>query len=328
VALEGPLLLEPVIDLDEASCFPLDVNETAILFASSSLHVAPDVYISGSDGADSQRLTDLNGERYGEPRFRVHELSFDGADGTPVEGWYLEPLHRTAPHPTLLHVHGGPFAGQGHIFSFEDHLAVDAGYGMLLVNYRGSSGYGERFAAQIVGHYGEHDHSDLVRAVDHVVELGLADPDALGCYGVSSGGFETVWMVTHTNRFKAAVAEALADRYFALAADIYGLMPTLAGSPVGVGVEAMSAYVTKSLIPRAADCTTPLLIIVNEHDRRCPTQGSDALYNVLKLHGAEVEMLRMPGAYHESGASELGSPRTRVAQNEALIAWMSDHLNV
>ena len=84
-------------------------------------------------------------------------------------------------------------------------MLAGAGYAVLLINYRGSLGYGNAFMAAINGRMGELEFADLMAGVDHCIELGLTDPERLGVCGSSYGGYLTCWAVSHTDRFKAAV---------------------------------------------------------------------------------------------------------------------------
>jgi len=86
-------------------------------------------------------------------------------------------------------------------------LLCGAGYGVLIVNQRGSTGYGEEFATSLAGHWGEQDYLDLMAGVDHAIDRGLADADRLGVCGISGGGNLSCWIVGQTDRFKAAVPE-------------------------------------------------------------------------------------------------------------------------
>ncbi len=117
------------------------------------------------------------------------------------------PAGGTAPYPTILFMHGGPHFAFGNIYLFDFQMLAGAGYAVLFINQRGSTGYGEEFANQIVGDWGNLDYRDLMAGVDFVVEQGIADPDRLGCCGRSAGGYMTCWIVGQTGRFRAAVPE-------------------------------------------------------------------------------------------------------------------------
>ena len=86
-----------------------------------------------------------------------------------------------APFPTILHIHGGPHNGYGHAFYFDFLTLAGAGFAVLFINHRGSTGYGSQFATAIHGDWGNLDYHDLMAGVDFAIEKGIADPQRLGC---------------------------------------------------------------------------------------------------------------------------------------------------
>jgi dipeptidyl aminopeptidase/acylaminoacyl peptidase len=261
-----------------------------------------------------------------EPPFTVHELHFTGADGTPVEGWFLEPLGGEGPYPTVLNIHGGPFAVYGHGFSMDDHLFTSAGYGVLLVNFRGSSGYGEDFAKVLVADWGNHDAGDVHAGLDHAISLGLVDPDRIGSFGLSGGGYLTSWLVTHSDRFAAGIAECpVTDWNGMIGSDIPQVVGKWMGEEPGHGPVSMAPYIRQSPATYAADCITPTLVIEHEDDLRCPTGQGDVFYNLLHLAGCTTEMLRLPGMSHVGpyGVADLPGRTERLA---ALTEWFDRYL--
>jgi dipeptidyl aminopeptidase/acylaminoacyl peptidase len=241
-----------------------------------------------------------------------------------VEGWIITPGVGEGPFPTVLYIHGGPHNAFGHIFFYDFLMLASAGYGVLFVNHRGSSGYGDEFCSQIVGHLGELEYQDLMAGVDVAISQGLADPDRLGCCGLSGGGHLTCWIVGHTDRFKAAVAENPISNFVSL----YGVksngvslcVEELGGHPH----EIPDVYRSASPITYAHRCTTPTLLIQGEVDRSCPPEQSEQFYAVLKANGCTVEMLRLPNSGHVG--TLLGPLASRLAQNEALLEWMNRYL--
>jgi len=89
----------------------------------------------------------------------------------------------------ILYIHGGPHIGCGHMYSFDFQMLAGAGYAVLFINYRGSTGYGDEFSTKIIGDYGNLDYKDLMAGVDFAIEKGIADPERLGCCGLSYGGY-------------------------------------------------------------------------------------------------------------------------------------------
>jgi len=203
-------------------------------------------------------------------------------------------------------------------------LLSGAGYGVLLVNHRGSTGYGDAFATSLAGHWGEQDYGDLMAGVDHAIALGLADPDRLGVCGISGGGNLTCWIVGQTDRFKAAVPENPVTNFLSF----YGVAdigPWFAVSEMGcLPWESPEAYLRQSPITYAHRCTTPTLLVQGEADLRCPAEQSEQFFAVLAANGCVVEMLRIPNSAHTG--TIVGALPGRRAQNEALLDWMNRYV--
>lgn len=325
VALDGPRRARRLLAGDH-SAVPLDAAAGRVALGVTSLHEPPDLWVAEPSGA-VRRLTRLNGGDYprGAP-FDVLPLPLSGADGTALDAWFLRPHGADGPVPTLLAAHGGPHAGWGQMFGFDTCMLTAAGYGVLLVNHRGSTGYGVDFARDLHGDWGNLDASDLLRAVDAAVAARLAEPTALGVWGISGGGYLAAWLATHDDRFGAAVVEsAVLDWTINAGADIgrvFASWLTRAGEAAPPTPAQRAAQSPASF---AANCRTPTLIVHHEQDLRTPPANADSFYGLLKLHGCPAEMLRMPQTSH-GGSMGLGHPRARVVQNEALLDWFDRHV--
>ena len=324
VSLAGPEACVPLIE-GERSCYPLDVGAAGLLFAVSTLQSPLDLYLADLASGEERQLTQLNAEVTATwATGAVEHLQFAGSDGAMVEGWLMRPPLGEAPYPTVLYIHGGPHSGFGHTFSFDFQLLAGAGYAVLFVNQRGSTGYGEEFASAIIGDWGNLDYHDLMAGVDAAVARGLADPERLGVCGLSGGGNLSCWIVGQTTRFKAAVPENPVTNWVSFygVSDIGPWFATqeLGGRPH----EIPEIYARCSPISYAHRCTTPTLLIQAEADYRCPAEQSEQFYAVLKVSGCPVEMLRLPGGSH--AASIYGAPELRKAHNVALLGWMQRYV--
>ena len=324
VALSGPETWAPVV-AGERSCMTLGMDDGRLVYAVSSIHNPVDLFTADVDGANERQLTHLNADLMEEWYVpTVEHLSFPGSDGVQVEGWILKPSTGKAPYPTILYIHGGPHASCGHMFSFEFQMLAGAGYAVLFINFRGSTGYGDKFSTEIIGDYGNLDYKDLMAGIDFAIEKGLVDPDRLGCCGLSYGGYLSCWIVGHTDRFKAAVPENPVTNWVS----IYGTSdagPQLTPEELGdLPHKIPEVYQRCSPITYAHRCTTPTLLVQGENDYRCPAEQSEQFYAVLKASGCVVEMLRLPKSPH--GGSIEGAPIVRRAQNEALLDWMNRYV--
>lgn len=236
----------------------------------------------------------------------------------------MKPAVGQPPYPTVLYTHGGPYAGFGHLFFFDFQMLAGAGYGVLFINHRGSSGYGDEFSLAITGDWGNLDYKDLMAGVDLAVEWGLADPDRLGVCGLSGGGYLSCWIVGHTERFKAAVPENPVTNWVSE----YGVSdvgPELGAQCLGGAPhEIPEVYTRCSPITYAHRCKTPTLLIQAESDHRCPPEQSEQFFTVLRANGCVAEMVRLPNEFHDG--SIMGGLPARRAQNEALLDWMNRYV--
>ncbi|GAB5493230.1 MAG: S9 family peptidase [Phototrophicaceae bacterium] len=325
IALTGDTSAEAVIS-GERACYLLDMVDDSLLFSVADINNTPNIYHAKLDGSDEQQLTQLNSDLLADitmPDYR--KLAFKGTDGADVEGWYVKPTNGAeAPYPTVLWIHGGPHGAQGNTFAFDSHVLAGAGYAVLYVNHRASTGYGDAFSTAIQGDWGVLDYGDLMAGVDYAIELGLADADKLGCCGISGGGNLSTWIVGQTERFKAAVPQNPVTNWqsFYGVSDVGVWFATrqLGGHPH----EIPEIYDRCSPITYAHKCTTPTLMIQTEHDWRCPAEQSEQFYTTLRANGCTVEMLRQPKGSH--GGSIRGPLPLRTANLEAKLDWFNRYI--
>lgn len=253
-------------------------------------------------------------------------------DGSEVEAWAMAPARAVAGerYPALLFVHGGPFAQYGNTFLDEFHVATGAGYAVVYANPRGSSGYGDDWGRAIRGPisggpgWGTVDLEDLMAVTDEAVRrFDFVDPERLGVLGGSYGGFMTAWIVSHTDRFKAACAER--GIY-----NVYSAIGTSDGLWSSGNVWGGDPYEHEDLMMRVSPIThadnirTPLLLIHSDEDHRCPVEQAEQLFTRLRLLQREVELVRFPHGTHD--LSRGGPPRQRVFRFERILDWFDRHL--
>jgi dipeptidyl aminopeptidase/acylaminoacyl peptidase len=242
------------------------------------------------------RLTDVN------PWLRERKLAsyqwvqFRDHDGVEVEALVARPEH-PGPHPLLVAIHGGPMAYDAPVFRFDrQYWAATQGYLVLMVNYRGSTSYGEAFCRSIQGAWGPREHDDVMCGVDHVLERGWADPDRLFCTGFSQGGIMTNWAVGHTDRFRAAASEhGMWDYVAAYGTDDCHLWWQ---DDLGVPWQNEAGYRRISPMAAAGAIRTPLLITAGELDWRCPLSQAEQLYLTLKKRGVPTQLVIYQGEHH------------------------------
>jgi dipeptidyl aminopeptidase/acylaminoacyl peptidase len=250
----------------------------------------------------------------------MEELEATAPDGTAVHGWVLKPAG-TGPFPTVLMVHGGPFAHYGWTLFDEAQVYVGAGYAVVMGNPRGSAGYGESHGRAIVGDFGNLDSMDVLALLAAALRDPDLDGDRVGVMGGSYGGFMTSWLVGHTDRFRAAISERACNAFdsFEGSSDIgWAFVRHWNGTdPERVAAQSPLSYVDR--------IRTPMLLIHSEQDWRCPIEQAQRLFVALKQRKVEVELLLFPGEGHELTRS--GLPSHRVARFEAVLDWWRRHLS-
>ncbi len=210
--------------------------------------------------------------------------------------------------PLITYCHGGPIGGvtygifpqfmhvPGQIDPYPVEALASAGYAVFLPMPRGGSGYGEQGHRAIVNAWGEADYKDIMAGIDHLIAQGVADPDRLGIMGASYGGYMTNWIVTQTNRFKAASSSAsvsdLTDLYYL--ADAGAVMEEYFKKPW----ENRDSYAAHSPITYVERVTTPLLLQHGENDPRVPLASARKFYEALKALGKTVEFDIFPRGSH------------------------------
>lgn len=257
------------------------------------------VYVTSTDGRSPRRILESH-DRLDEFRVaRAEAITWKGADNWDIEGVLTYPLDYQPGQrvPMILQVHGGPHGRFSANFNQSAQTWAARGYAVLQGNPRGSSGRTLAFSNANTNDWGGKDFTDLMKGVDHVIAMGVADPDRMAVMGGSYGGFMTFWTVTQTQRFKAAIGHAgISDWYsFFGQTDIPNLLEFGFG---GLPTATKGTYERWSPIEHAAKVTTPLLITHGENDQRVPIPQADEYYRLLKKLGKTVEFLRYPREGH------------------------------
>jgi dipeptidyl aminopeptidase/acylaminoacyl peptidase len=302
-----------------------DVRDGELVYAASTPTTLRELYA----GVEGRRLTSV-GDAFAAGRTLVEPERFTAVskDGYEVDAWLVRPagFEEGKLYPTLLSIHGGPFSQYGPSFFDEFQVYSGAGYAVLFSNPRGGSGYSEAHGRAIRGPVGDagpgwgtRDYEDVMAVVDTAIErFDLVDPDKLGVIGGSYGGFMTSWIIGHTNRFKAAISERAVNNLVSMfgSSDIFWVFERQFGGPLWDNVD---AYLERSPSTYAKNIETPVLVLHSENDLRCSIEQGEHLFNLLRLLGKDVELLRFPAESHELSRS--GSPLHRVLRFEAVLEW-------
>ncbi|WP_372745363.1 prolyl oligopeptidase family serine peptidase [Lutibacter sp.] len=251
----------------------------------------------------------------------IEKINFKSADGTDIEGFIVKPLGFNAKtkYPVILWLHGGPVSQYEFDFHDTSQLFAANGYITLLLNPRGSSGYGQPFSEALFADWGNKDFQDVMAGVDYVIDQGYADPNKLGVGGWSYGGILTNYVITKTNRFKGAVSGASEALYRAnYGHDHYQLTWEL---ELGLPWENAEAWERISPFNDVANITTPTLWMGGEEDWNVPILNSEQMYQAMKRLGKETQLIVYPGEYHG-----IKRPSFIKDRFERFIKWFDGHV--
>jgi len=254
----------------------------------------------------------LSGLKLGE----MEELKITAPDGLKVQGWLIKPADFDASkkYPIVLYIHGGPWSMYSVGFNWDFQNFAASGYGVLLVNPRGSTGYGQEFVNGIQHSYPGKDYDDLIAGVDAALAKGWVDKDNLFVCGGSGGGVLTAWIVGHTNRFRAAVSMRPVIDWGSFVGNTDGAnwYDQFTKYPWEDPVQ----YAERSPLHYVANVTTPTMVMTGEADLRTPITQSEEFYRALKILKKDTLLVRMPEEFHG-----WRRPSHRIMQQLYLMAW-------
>ena len=258
---------------------------------------------------------------------RQEAITWKGADGVTIEGIVTYPVDYQAgqKYPLAVMTHGGPQAADkyslGSMF-YEVQVLAGKGYVSLQPNYRGSTGYGDAFLRDMVGHYFQNAHLDVMAGVDELIRRGVADPDRMVKMGWSAGGHMTNKIITITNRFKAASTGAGVAEWMSMYAqsDVRANRTSWFGGTPWQNNAPIEAYWNNSPLKDVANVKTPTLFFVGERDPRVPMPQSLEMYRALKSNGVPTHLYAAPREPHSWG--EL---RHQLSKLNAEIEWFEKY---
>jgi dipeptidyl aminopeptidase/acylaminoacyl peptidase len=297
----------------------------AVAYAFITLRDASQLYYK-SGSAASRKLTDLNQELLaGKPIAEVESFTFVSNDNRfEVEAFLTKPIGMTATskHPLIVVIHGGPHGQNGPGFFFKNQVYAAHGYAVLNVNYRGSIGYGQKFADAVFGDQDGNEGQDVLYAVSAAVRRYLwIDRERMGIEGVSYGGQLTDWLITQTNEFKAAIPTAgIANLVSYNYMTYYNQYEEMEFGQFLHQGNLMDVAWERSALKHIAAAHTPTLIIHGENDNDVPIAEAEQLFVALKDAGVETVFLRYPREGH--GLSEV---KHQIDATDRSIAWYERH---
>ncbi len=316
---------EPVVAGDfVVHGFEVSAKSGRIAYKRSTPSDPGELWVADLDGKNARQITHVqdNFKKYAQLSI-PQEFWFESFDGARVQGWAMQPEpHREGVrYPTILRVHGGPHASQGFWIDPKAQELTEAGFAVLYINPRGSTGYGQTFVDGTINNWGGGDFQDLMAGVDHAVaRFEWIDPQRLGITGASYGGFMTNWAVTQTDRFKAGVTvSGISNLISFYGTSLYQLLiETEFPGKLWDNYDLLWHW---SPLKHVGNARTPLLILHGEDDQEVPIGQAEQMFTALRKVGVEATLVRYTGQTHSlRGRSNVNDARQRT------IGWFRKHL--
>ena len=298
------------------------------VFVAQDMASSGEVWILPAGSSVPQKITSIHATLAVDFKMpRQEKVEWKGKDGVAVEGLLHLPAdyREGTRYPLVVQTHGGPQASDKYgLGGGQNYIPVltALGYVVLQPNYRGSTGYGDAFLRDMVGHYFQNAHLDVMTGVDYLIQRGIADPDHMIKMGWSGGGHMTNKLITFTSRFKAASSGAGAANWISMYAQSdtrtfrtpwFGGTPWQKDAPISV-------YWDNSPLKDVNKVTTPTIFLVGQNDPRVPEPQSIEMYRALKSLGVPTHLYVAPREPH--GWEEL---RHVLFKMNAELAWFEEH---
>jgi dipeptidyl aminopeptidase/acylaminoacyl peptidase len=300
-------------------------KDGALAYTFTSPRDMAQLYVKNGSAA-ARKLTDLNAEILaGKQVGEVESFSFVSNDNKfEVEAFLTKPIGMTATsrHPLIVNIHGGPHGQNGPGFNFRNQVYAGHGWATLNVNFRGSTGYGQKFADAVFGDQDGSEGQDVLYGVSAAVRRYLwIDRERMGIEGVSYGGQLTDWLITQTNEFKAAIPTAgIANIVSYNYMTYYNQYEEMEFGQFLHQGNLMDVAWERSALKHVAAAHTPTMLIHGENDNDVPIAEAEQFFIALKDVGTEAVFVRYPREGH-------GIRETKhvIDWTDRSIAWYEKH---
>jgi len=301
-------------------------NQPVLAYALATAAAPAELMLRNAGGTPAA-LTTLNAALLANRTLgAVEAFRFPSFDGLPIEAFLTKPAGlepgSAAKHPLIVMMHGGPHGEQGPEFNAKAQVYAAHGWAALMVNYRGSTGYGQKLTDAIFADQDGGEAKDVLAGVDAALKkYAWLDGSRMGLEGGSYGGQLTNWIITQTDRFKAAIPAAgisnlVTQNYLSYYHDYlaveYGAFPHQNG--------VIDKLWERSAIRYANKVRTPTMFVHGENDNDVPIEEAEQFYIALKDVGVETIMIRYPREGH--GVRETGHVVDMIDRS---IAWYEHH---
>lgn len=327
IDLEGKQLKTNAGEDGVAGSFAFNADQTRLAYFMGKMNDPGQVFFQDIGTHNDVSITQVNDQLFSKLDLgEMEEVWIKGPDDNDLQGWILKPpgFDPGKKYPSILEIHGGPLVQYGKFFMHEFYFFAAAGYVVHFCNPRGGRGYGEQHAGAIWGGWGDADYRDLMAWTDFIEQKPYIDKKRMGVTGGSYGGYMTVWIIGHTERFTASVTQRCVSNLVSLwgSSDLnWVFQEVLNDKPP---FEDLDKFWNHSPIKYIGNAKTPTLVIHSENDLRCPIEQGEQVFVALRKLGVDTEMVRFPGEFH--GLSRNGRTDRRIARLNHIVRWFDKYL--
>jgi dipeptidyl aminopeptidase/acylaminoacyl peptidase len=308
--------------------FAFSGDAKTLVATRTSWTMPSEVFVAAGDGSGLKQLTHANESILANIELNAPEkFWFEGAEGTKVQAMLIRPpnFDATKKYPLLELLHGGPqtMFSDAWGYRWNPQVFAGAGYAVLMINRRGSTGYGQKFTDEITNDWGGKAYVDIMKGTDAVIaKYPFIDKSRIAAAGGSYGGYMADWLATHTDRFKAIISHAgVFDKVSMYATEeLWFEEHDEQGTPWGVPEN----YRKFAPVTYAADLgkyKTPTLVIAGERDYRVPYTQSLEFFNTLQRQGVPSELLIFPDEGHW-----ILKPQNAQLWYKTFLAWLAEYV--
>ena len=287
------------------SAFSFSSDGKILVTERTSLTMPGELFVAAGDGSGLKQLTHANDALLANVEMNAPETFwFEGAEATKVQAMLIKPAGfvSTKKYPTLVLLHGGPQTMWSNAWGYRWNPQVfsGAGYVTLMINRRGSTGYGQKFTDEITNDWGGRAYVDVMKGIDaSIVKFPFIDKTKLAAAGGSYGGYMADWMATHTDRFKAIISHAGVYDKFSMYAteELWFEEHDMLGTPWSAA-ENYRKWSPSTYAAELGKYKTPTLVIAGEKDYRVPYTQSLELFSALQRQGVPSKLMIFPDEGH------------------------------
>jgi dipeptidyl aminopeptidase/acylaminoacyl peptidase len=327
VGIDGEDLQQVLGEGGAVGSFTFDESQARLAYLCGSMNDPGQVYVWDTRLGETRQLTYFNHDWLRQVELgEVETCWIKGPAGNDLQGWVLKPpgFDPAQKYPSILEIHGGPLTQYGFLFMHEFYYLAAQGFVVHFCNPRGGRGYGEAHAGAIWGAWGTVDYDDIMAWTDFIASQPYIDAQRMGVTGGSYGGYMSLWIIGHTQRFRAAVAQRSVSNFISMWGSSDFNWAFQQGLQAGAPFEDLEKYWDRSPMKYIGNARTPTLILHNENDMRCPIEQGEQAFVALKRLGVETEMVRFPDEFH--GLSRTGRTDRRIARMNHIARWFKKYL--